>query len=163
MIDIACGTGLNFPLIEDVIGPAGGIVGVDLTDAMLAQAQDRIETNGWSNISLVLADAADFEFPSGVDAILSTYALSQVPECAQVIARGAAALSAGRTRGSCWTSRSPAAPPRGALAQLGTATVRPFASMGGSCAARRKRFAHCFHTAPRCVDIREAHPAARGR
>ena len=37
VIDIACGTGLNFPLIEEVIGPGGRIVGVDLTDAMLAQ------------------------------------------------------------------------------------------------------------------------------
>src|SRR6201994_1580469 len=52
VVEIACGTGLNFSLIEQVIGPAGRIVGVDLTDAMLAQAQHRIETNGWSNISL---------------------------------------------------------------------------------------------------------------
>src|SRR5690348_11207281 len=64
VIDIACGTGLNFPLIEEVIGSAGAIVGVDLTDAMLAHAQERIDINGWSNISLVLADAADFDFPS---------------------------------------------------------------------------------------------------
>jgi len=96
VIDIACGTGLNFPLIEDVIGPHGRIVGVDLTDAMLAQAQGRIATNGWGNISLVQADAADFDFPTKVDAILSTYALSQVPECAEVIAHGAAALSGTR-------------------------------------------------------------------
>src|SRR5215469_3272048 len=95
VIDIACGTGLNFPLIEEVIGPDGRIVGVDLTDAMLAQAQDRIAKNGWSNISLVQADAVDFDFPTEVDAILSTYALSQVPECAKVIAHGAAALSGG--------------------------------------------------------------------
>ena len=65
VVDIACGTGLNFPLIEEAIGPAGRIVGVDLTDAMLAQAQARIETKGWSNISLVQADAADFDFPPG--------------------------------------------------------------------------------------------------
>src|SRR6266700_5313813 len=78
VIDMACGTGLNFPLIEEVIGPDGRIVGVDLTDAMLARAQDRIEKNGWSNISLVQADAADFDFPTDVDAILSTYALTQV-------------------------------------------------------------------------------------
>src|SRR5436305_9439187 len=51
VIDIACGTGLNFPLIEEAIGPGGRIVGVDLTDAMLAIAQDRIEANGWSNVS----------------------------------------------------------------------------------------------------------------
>ena len=78
VVDIACGTGLNFSLIEQVIGPEGRIVGVDLTDAMLAQAQHRIETNGWSNISLVQADAAEFDFPTEVDAILSTYALSHV-------------------------------------------------------------------------------------
>src|SRR6266567_7248680 len=64
VVDIACGTGLNFPLIEEAIGPDGRIVGVDLTDAMLARAQHRIEANGWSNISLVRADAAEFEFPT---------------------------------------------------------------------------------------------------
>src|SRR5437868_12907645 len=71
VIDIACGTGLNFPLIEQMIGPRGRIVGVDLTDAMLARAQARRETNGWSNISLVQADAADFDVPTDVDAVLS--------------------------------------------------------------------------------------------
>jgi ubiquinone/menaquinone biosynthesis C-methylase UbiE len=95
VVDIACGTGLNFSLIEQVIGRDGRIVGVDLTDAMLAQAQQRIESNGWSNIDLVQADAAEFDFPAEVDAILSTYALSHVPECRDVIAHGAAALSDG--------------------------------------------------------------------
>src|SRR3954447_7678520 len=80
VVEIACGTGLNFSLIEEMIGPDGRIVGVDLTDSMLAQAQHRIETNGWSNVSLVQADAAEFEFPTDVDAILSTYALSHLPE-----------------------------------------------------------------------------------
>jgi ubiquinone/menaquinone biosynthesis C-methylase UbiE len=125
VVDMACGTGLNFSLLEKAIGPAGRIVGVDLTDAMLAQAQDRIETNGWSNVSLVQADAAGFDFPTEVDAILSTYALSQVPECAAVIAHGAAALSAGGR----WVVLDLKVPDRtpGWLTQLGTATVRPFA------------------------------------
>ena len=127
VIDIACGTGLNFPLIEELIGPDGRIVGVDLTDAMLAQAQHRIETNGWSNISLVQADAADFDFPAEVDAILSTYALSQVPECAQVIAHGAAALSGGG-RWVVLDLKVPDNAPRW-LAQLGIALVRPFGSI----------------------------------
>jgi demethylmenaquinone methyltransferase/2-methoxy-6-polyprenyl-1,4-benzoquinol methylase len=127
VVDIACGTGLNFPLIEEVIGPHGRIVGVDLTDAMLAQAEARIHANGWSNISLVQADAADFDFPTGVDAILSTYALSQVPECAEVIANGAAALSGGG-RWVVLDLKLPASTPRW-LARLGTAIVRPFASI----------------------------------
>ena len=127
VIDLACGTGLNFPLIEEAIGPGGRIVGVDLTDAMLAQAEDRIAAHGWSNISLVQADAAAFAFPTGVDAILSTYALSQVPECAEVIAHGAAALSGGG-RWVVLDLKIPGSTP-GWLAQLGTAMVRPFASI----------------------------------
>ncbi len=127
VIDIACGTGLNFPLIEEAIGPGGRIVGVDLTDAMLARAEDRIDTNGWRNISLVQADAVDFDFPTQVDAILSTYALSQVPECAEVIAHGAAALSEGG-RWVVLDLKVPGNTPR-YLAQVGTAVVRPFASI----------------------------------
>ena len=127
MIDLACGTGLNFPLIEDLIGRHGRIVGVDLTDAMLAQARKRIAANGWSNISLVQADAATFDFPSGVDAILSTYALSQVPECAEVIAHGAAVLS----RTGRWVVldlKLPDSTPSW-LTQLGRTVVRPYADI----------------------------------
>jgi demethylmenaquinone methyltransferase/2-methoxy-6-polyprenyl-1,4-benzoquinol methylase len=127
VVDIACGTGLNFSLIEQVIGRDGRIVGVDLTDAMLAQAQHRIETNGWSNISLVQANAAEFDFPTEVDAILSTYALSQVPECADVIAHGAAALSSGG-RWVVLDLKVPDNTPRW-LAQPGIALLRPFGSI----------------------------------
>ena len=106
---------------------SGRIIGVDLTDAMLAHAQDRVEANGWSNVSLVQSDAAAFDFPAEVDAILSTYALTQVPECAEVIAHGAAALSGGG-RWAVLDLKVPGNTP-GWLAHLGTAIVRPFASI----------------------------------
>jgi ubiquinone/menaquinone biosynthesis C-methylase UbiE len=127
VVDIACGTGLNFSLIERAIGPEGRIVGVDLTDAMLAQAQHRVETNGWRNVSLVQADAAEFDFPARVDAILSTYALTQVPECGEVIANGAAALSGGG-RWVVLDLKVPDKAPRW-LVQLGSAPVRRFGSI----------------------------------
>jgi demethylmenaquinone methyltransferase/2-methoxy-6-polyprenyl-1,4-benzoquinol methylase len=127
VVDIACGTGLNFSLIEQAIGPDGRIVGVDLTDAMLTQAEQRIEANGWRNISLVQADAAEFDFPTEVDAILSTYALTQVPACGAVIARGAAALSDGG-RWAVLDLKAPDNAPRW-LTQLGIALVRPFGSI----------------------------------
>jgi demethylmenaquinone methyltransferase/2-methoxy-6-polyprenyl-1,4-benzoquinol methylase len=94
---------------------------------MLAQAQDRIKTNGWSNVTLVQADAAGFDFPAGINAILSTYAMTQVPECAEVIAHGAQALAGGGR----WVVLDLKVPGRtpGWLAQLGTATVRPFAAI----------------------------------
>jgi len=127
VVDIACGTGLNFPLIEQAIGPEGSIVGVDLTDAMLAQARRRIETNGWGNVSLVHADVADLGFPPEVDAILCTYALTQVPECREVIARGAGALTAGG-RMVVLDLKMPDVVPRW-LTHLATAPVRRFASI----------------------------------
>lgn len=127
VVDVACGTGLNFALIQKLIGPDGRIVGVDLTDAMLAQAHDRVQKNGWRNVSLVQSDAVEFEFPTEVGAILTTYALTQVPDCAAVIAHGAAAL----VEGGRWVVldlKVPARLPR-RLAQVGTAAVRPFASI----------------------------------
>jgi len=127
VVEVGCGTGLNFPLIEQEIGPEGRIVGVDLTDAMLARAQRRIETNGWRNIRLVQADGAEFEFPIGVDAILATYAHSLLPECRQVIDHGAAALSAGGR----WVVLDLKVPDNtpGWLAALGIATARRFGSL----------------------------------
>ena len=127
VVDIACGTGLNFRLVEEAIGPGGRIVGVDLTDAMLARAHGRVEANGWSNVSLVQADAADFDFPAEVDAILSTYALTQVPECGQVIAHGAAALAEGG-RWVVLDLKIPDSTP-GWLSRLGIAVVRTSASL----------------------------------
>jgi ubiquinone/menaquinone biosynthesis C-methylase UbiE len=127
VVDVACGTGLNFPLIQKLIGADGRIVGVDLTDAMLDRAQDRVHAKGWRNVSLVQSDAVEFEFPAEVDAILSTYALTQVPGCAAVIAHGAAALLGGG-RWVVLDLKVPAGVPR-RLAQVGTAAVRPFASI----------------------------------
>ena len=127
MVEVGCGTGLNFPLIEQAVGPGGQIVGVDITDAMLAQAQRRIEANGWSNVSLVHAAAAEYEFPAGVDGILASYAHSLLPDCAQVIANGAAALSAGG-RWVVLDVKVPDHLPR-ALTRLGIATLGRFTAL----------------------------------
>jgi len=125
VIDMACGTGLNFRLLQQAVGPGGRIIGVDLTDAMLARAEDRIAANGWRNVSLVQAEAAGYDFPAGINAILSTYALTQVPESAAVIAHGAAALSGGG-RLAVLDLKVPDSTPDW-LARLGTATVRRLA------------------------------------
>jgi demethylmenaquinone methyltransferase/2-methoxy-6-polyprenyl-1,4-benzoquinol methylase len=95
LVEVGCGTGLNFGLLQKAIGPQGKIIGVDLTDRMLAQARKRIERQGWSNVELVQADAAAYEFPPGVAGIISTFALTLIPEFDQVIQRGAAALASG--------------------------------------------------------------------
>jgi demethylmenaquinone methyltransferase/2-methoxy-6-polyprenyl-1,4-benzoquinol methylase len=95
VVEIGCGTGLNFPLIQKKIGTGGRIVGVELTPAMAEKARRRGYRNGWLNVEVVNEDAASFVFPDGVGAVLSTFALTLVPEHDTVIRRAAAALPAG--------------------------------------------------------------------
>lgn len=95
VVDIGCGTGANFALLEQAVGPTGRIIGVDLTDAMVAQARLRARAHDWRNISLVNAAAADFEFPGDVGGIIATYAHCLQPDPQRVVARGAAALASG--------------------------------------------------------------------
>ncbi len=96
VVEVGCGTGLNFSLLQRAVGSCGTIVGVDLTDSMLDQARRRAEREGWRNVQLVACDAAKFQFPSQLGGILSTFALMLVPEYETVIERGARALAPGR-------------------------------------------------------------------
>lgn len=95
VVDLACGTGLNFERILERIGDAGRLVGVDLTAAMLEKAAERVRRHGWKNVDLVHADAAVYEFPARVTRILSTAGITLVAEYDEVIARAARALPPG--------------------------------------------------------------------
>jgi ubiquinone/menaquinone biosynthesis C-methylase UbiE len=96
VVDIGCGTGLNFALLQEALGPEGRIIGVDLTDAMLDQARQRVAEHGWKNVELVQSDATQYAFPTRVDGIISTFALTFAPECERVIQNGCRALAPGR-------------------------------------------------------------------
>lgn len=95
VVEIGCGTGLNFPYLLERIRGTGRLIGVDLTDAMLQKAKERIQRNRWENVELVQADAALYEFPVGIQGVLSTFALTLVPEFEQVIEHAARALGSG--------------------------------------------------------------------
>ncbi len=95
VVDIGCGSGANFALLEEAVGAEGKIIGVDLTDAMLNLARQRIIKHRWNNITLVEADAGQFVFPTQVDGVLATFSLVLVPDCKQVILNGCAALKPG--------------------------------------------------------------------
>jgi ubiquinone/menaquinone biosynthesis C-methylase UbiE len=124
VLDIGCGTGLNFPLLEQAVGPGGAVFGVDLTDAMLLQACERVRRAGWSNVHLTQADAAAYEFPPALDGILSTFALTMVPEFEEVVRRGADALAPGG-RFVVLDFKKPARAPTW-LVRVGVLVNRPF-------------------------------------
>lgn len=90
VVDLGCGTGLNFPLLQSGVGPGGLIIGIDRSLDMLAVAARRSARRGWSNVRLVQTDAARLDEASirhlitaetgrdGADALLATYALSVI-------------------------------------------------------------------------------------
>jgi ubiquinone/menaquinone biosynthesis C-methylase UbiE len=96
VVDLGCGTGLNFSLLQEWIGPQGKIIGVDLTDAMLAEAKHRVLAHGWLNVELVKSDAALYVFPVALNGIISAFALTLVPAFDEVVQRGAETLLPGK-------------------------------------------------------------------
>ncbi len=61
----------------------------------LDQARQAIATNKWANVQLVCADAAQYEIPPKVDAIVSAYTLTLVPDCGRIISNAFASLTPG--------------------------------------------------------------------
>jgi ubiquinone/menaquinone biosynthesis C-methylase UbiE len=95
VVEIGCGTGLNFRLLREAVAPEGRVIGLDLTLEMLKKASKRLEVNNWSNIELVQSDVALYQFPEKVDGILSTFAITLIPEYDRIIGNGATALGRG--------------------------------------------------------------------
>jgi SAM-dependent methyltransferase len=67
VLDVACGTGMSFALIEEAVGPSGRLVGVELSPEMAERAQARIDRAGWRNAELLVArmEDADLAAPRG--------------------------------------------------------------------------------------------------
>jgi demethylmenaquinone methyltransferase/2-methoxy-6-polyprenyl-1,4-benzoquinol methylase len=63
VLDIACGTGFNFPFILESIGHEGHIVAIDISPAMLQRAEEYAMNNGWENIDFILGDVAETHLP----------------------------------------------------------------------------------------------------
>jgi ubiquinone/menaquinone biosynthesis C-methylase UbiE len=125
VVELGCGTGANFEALEAAIGPAGTLIGVDLSPQMLEQARERIDRKGWRNVTLVESDVARYELPEKVDGIVSTFALMLLPSYDDVIRRGAEALAPGG-RFVVVDIKAPRSWPEGLLRAVVTLLVRPF-------------------------------------
>lgn len=70
VLDVGCGTGLSFAALEEQIGPAGAIVGVEQSSDMLERARSRASQESWRNVTLVASAVEDAEIPLVADAAL---------------------------------------------------------------------------------------------
>ena len=68
VLDVGCGTGLSFGLMQTAIGPQGRIIGIEQSPDMLDQALQRTIAQDWTNVTLILAPAQYAQIPVKADA-----------------------------------------------------------------------------------------------
>jgi SAM-dependent methyltransferase len=63
VIDVGCGCGATVLELARRVGPAGHVLGLDVSEAMSARARERIAAEGLGNATVVVDDAATYAFP----------------------------------------------------------------------------------------------------
>jgi len=96
VLDLACGTGVNFDLLQQRIGTSGRLIGLDASAEMLGAARERVERFGWRNVDLREGDAARAELDGNtLDGALCTLGLSVIPDYEAAVAAVERALKPG--------------------------------------------------------------------
>lgn len=81
VLELGCGTGLNFRHILTHLDPnKGRLVGVDFSEDMLRRAARRVAAHDWRNITLLQGDAEHLSLNEQFDGILFAYSLSMIPD-----------------------------------------------------------------------------------
>lgn len=95
VIELGCGTGLNFPYLIERIGPEGRLIGIDLTPGMLQIAQERVQRSGWKNVELIQSDIAAYNFTEKVNGVLAAGLFGYIAEYDRVIRAASESLLPG--------------------------------------------------------------------
>ena len=75
VFDIACGTGPTLPLLSQLVGSAGRVMGIELSPEMAALACSRVAVQaGCSNVTVLQTDMAEMDSGHMADAVLMCYA-----------------------------------------------------------------------------------------
>jgi ubiquinone/menaquinone biosynthesis C-methylase UbiE len=114
VIDVACGTGLNFGALRTAVGRRGEVIGIDASPEMLAIAQRRISERGWDNVELIEAPVEKARLDQDADAALFSFT-HDVLQSPRAVANIAGSLKPG--------ARVAAVGPKFARGLLASATV----------------------------------------
>ena len=87
VLDVGCGTGLCYGLLQEKVGPQGRVVGIEESPEMAAVARERIAAEGWPNVTVVQSPAEDAKIPVAADAALfcAVHDVLQSPDALQNI------------------------------------------------------------------------------
>lgn len=96
VLEVGCGTGLNFRYLLSRLDPARGhLVGLDFSPDMLRLAENRVAARGWQNVELLADDATKLELNRRFDGILFAYSLTMIPDWMAAIERAREHLQPG--------------------------------------------------------------------
>lgn len=96
VLDLGCGSGEALLHAGGRVGPEGSVIGVDMTDAMLSQARDRIRAEGVNNVEVRLGLIESLPLPdASVDCVISNCVVCLSPEKDRVFAEIARVLIPG--------------------------------------------------------------------
>ena len=87
VLDLACGTGLNFEFFQTFVGPEGTVTGVDFSPRMLDRARLRTNRSGWGNVDLIQCDMQTVGVPAGVSAVFISGAIGFLPDAPAFVER----------------------------------------------------------------------------
>jgi demethylmenaquinone methyltransferase/2-methoxy-6-polyprenyl-1,4-benzoquinol methylase len=76
VLEVGCGTGMNFPYLLKAIGPQGRLYGVDFSEGMLQQARRRCTRRSWENVVFIQSDATQYSLPEPVDVALFSLSIA---------------------------------------------------------------------------------------
>jgi SAM-dependent methyltransferase len=104
VLEIGCGTGATTVPIAEAVGERGHVVGVDISEPMLAGARKRIAESELRNVTLVQADAQTHRFePNYFDLITSRFGVMFFADPAAAFRNLLpAARPGGRLCFACW-------------------------------------------------------------
>ncbi len=94
VLDVACGTGLNFARLFEAVGPGGRIIAIDIAPGMLKKAQERVRKNGWQNIDLIQGDISRIHLPTA-DAATAFWCMISIPDYRTALENLVSSLSPG--------------------------------------------------------------------
>jgi arsenite methyltransferase len=81
VLDVATGTGLAALVSAKIVGPAGRVVGIDLSPDMLAHANEKLAATDLQQVEFIQGDAEHLDFPDGsFNVVLCASALFFIPD-----------------------------------------------------------------------------------
>ncbi len=87
-LEVACGSGRNFPYLVEAVGKSGTLTGFDYSQEMLDAAKKLSQRNNWKNIKLIQGDAAQLKIKkNNFDGAVSVLGISAVPRWEKALKR----------------------------------------------------------------------------